>query len=104
MASHTLTQSQTTLLSAGRVRVGETTQGDYWNELQGIIAGAPNSTVANWLKGVYNTKAGIFNSLQSAIHAWISGSDTVQGTNQDGGHQAIGDDADGPIILELSIS
>lgn len=87
MANHTLTLDYTCLLNAGRVRNAHTSQGDMWECLGGNIA-----------DGAYNATADLFNSLQSQVHTWISGGDTVTGTTE-GGTQNIDDDPGRKVII-----
>ena len=93
MANQTLGKQQTSLVNAGRSRVSNASQGDLWAALNGNVTNAE-----------YNSIATGFNTLKTLIHTTITGGFTVTGTKENGDPQAIGDDADGPIILTLPSS
>lgn len=96
--NETLTKHQTTLLNSGRLRIANSSQGDMWDLLQTEVTVGAISIAA------YNSTVSGFNSLRSLIHNTITSGFTVTGTKENGDPQAIGDDADGPIILQLPTS
>ncbi len=90
MSNLTLGKLPTALVNAGRLRVAQQSQGDFWATLKN------QATVTE-----YNNTVNAFNSLRSQIHDTITAGFTVTGTKENGDPQALGDDADGPIILTL---